>query len=379
MQIDAHYYGTYLLLRALGYSPKDAYTVAYANQYTDDSDESEVIELAGGVPDFNPVRTAHYGLDWKLLKKKNMNLVAQQIWMSFHFLPAGIKGKYPTGPLLTRPGKGPAGALVKRALRWIDGGRPYGLHALGIATHSFLDTYSHQYFSGRRGAENRVTAKPMLSRRLAKDRSLINFLKKEIKEYAEKNFLGINIIPNIGHAEAMHHPDRPFLRWQYYDWKNKPYSASNLDRFMQGVGDLFALIAAHIGLSETQQHKIWHADKNKDGLYDVFAQLFQEDDWNKDDRVKNWCKALPGTGYVRKSEVKYLDYDDKAWLNDAIDFPTALEAGTNHMAKAKAKGNFAEKDFVMFHEAARRQRQYVMNWIKRKGLDTLIETVDQQI
>ncbi|HPQ69575.1 MAG TPA: hypothetical protein PKW95_10640 [bacterium] len=378
MQIDAHYYGMYLLMRALGFTPEQARIAAYANQYTDDSKQSDEIEFSGNTPNFDPVRTAHYGLDLNLIKKKNMNLVAQEIWMSFHFLPAGIKGKYPPSPLLTRPGKGPAKALVKRALKWIGDGRPYGYHALGIAAHSFLDTYSHQFFSGRQGPENGVSTKAMLSFSRAADRSLWKKITNEIEEYLEKKVLGLDVIPNIGHAEAVHFPDRPFLHWQYYDWKGDPYTISNHERFMTAFKDLFAMIAAHLGLSEAQQRAIWHAEQGKYGLYDVYYKLFLEDDWNSDDRMKNWRKVLPKTMFVKKSEAINLVYDDDAWMDEAIQFPSAYEVGMEHMLKAEPKDNFADSNFVQFHIAARMQREYVMDWIKRNNLNKLLSSLSRQ-
>jgi len=65
MQRDLHYYGIGALARAAGFNRDDALTIAYASQYTDDSTESDLIqlELDEGHLKFDPVRTSYAGLE----------------------------------------------------------------------------------------------------------------------------------------------------------------------------------------------------------------------------------------------------------------------------------------------------------------------------
>ncbi|OGT97420.1 MAG: hypothetical protein A2079_01750 [Geobacteraceae bacterium GWC2_48_7] len=55
-----------------------------------------------------------------------------------------------------------------------------GLYRLGVMTHAFVDTWAHQNFIGW---------------------------------FNDFNEIGSNIIPNVGHADAMHHPDWVGHRW----------------------------------------------------------------------------------------------------------------------------------------------------------------------
>ncbi len=61
MEVDFHYYCLAVLARTVGFTKKEALTIAYASQYVDDSTESEPI-MVGDIL-FDSVRTAHYGLD----------------------------------------------------------------------------------------------------------------------------------------------------------------------------------------------------------------------------------------------------------------------------------------------------------------------------
>ena len=86
MQKDFHFYGVAVLARASGFSPKHALTIAYASQYVDDSTESELIKVnaAGNELRFDPVRTAHKGLDLLGALKWSAQMTADQL---FPFLP----------------------------------------------------------------------------------------------------------------------------------------------------------------------------------------------------------------------------------------------------------------------------------------------------
>ncbi|UUC41393.1 hypothetical protein NMZ80_16100 [Clostridioides difficile] len=44
MNLDFHYYGTYLAAKVAGYNDTDAKTIAYAAQYVDESDKSMILD-----------------------------------------------------------------------------------------------------------------------------------------------------------------------------------------------------------------------------------------------------------------------------------------------------------------------------------------------
>ncbi len=49
MDIEFHYYITYIVALKAGYSPHDAYLIAYSSQYSDDN--TEEFEISEGTPD----------------------------------------------------------------------------------------------------------------------------------------------------------------------------------------------------------------------------------------------------------------------------------------------------------------------------------------
>ena len=82
MRIDFHFYTIYALARAVGFSPDNAYVIAYASQYTDDEvNENTVLFENGG--EFEPVITAHRIFDPLAVSERT----CKKVWVPFHFLP----------------------------------------------------------------------------------------------------------------------------------------------------------------------------------------------------------------------------------------------------------------------------------------------------
>ena len=111
MEIDFHYYATYLAAGLAGYDTtapdevtlSDAAKIAYAAQYVDDLDESRVLENDAFIiqsRDFTPVATVQtskqiaaleVGIgEWAPEKLQKL----RQVWSAFHFLP----GNYGDNP-----------------------------------------------------------------------------------------------------------------------------------------------------------------------------------------------------------------------------------------------------------------------------------------
>ncbi len=232
MQQDLHYYGIAFLARAAGFSRSDTEILAYASQYVDDSTEGSPIHVGNYL--FNPIRTAHYSLrayTWGVQSK---------IYIPFHFLPPKprrcnlITADYPNSSL--------AKLLFNRACSEAD--PKQRLFRLGVALHTIADTYSHQGFSGRDHDENRLASCHIKNKKLTRNADLrekVNELTRLVWQRLKRIIRPV--VPTIGHAQAIHTPDIPYLKWSYSYIGDKPLlSRNNPKVFLQACKQIYELL-----------------------------------------------------------------------------------------------------------------------------------------
>ncbi len=226
MQKDFHYYVIRILSEKAGFNSVESQIIAYASQYVDDATEHKPIVLPEKY-DFqhtrlkdnilDPVCTAHKGIQFLNDFK---TLVQMMIYMSFHFLPTEKYSKQKKYSYITTPNSPFANDLINKAKNnFLDkDNKIYNLIALGIALHTYADTWSHQNFSGRFDQ---------------KDNNIDNICLWEEGKWSKISYLNQiknNILPEIGHAEAFSYPDFPFISWKYNKIKEKKeYVRDNLN------------------------------------------------------------------------------------------------------------------------------------------------------
>ncbi len=270
--------------------------IAYASQFVDDNnegqftiDEEEVffperLEANGGY--YYPIMT-------QSLSPKSLDPYVQKyVYVPFHFLPGDnsvtIKGK--KNPLNTTPNSLNAQKVISEALKTKN---PY---RIGIALHTFADTWSHQNFTGLREDWNAVHPWYDVFKAL---------------------------VPNIGHAEAGHAPDIISDTWTDYRTKEK------VDNKKRAFGAVTAIYAAAAG--STGNAPPWTKVK-KD-----FKGFIDETDY--DTRIRNIV------AYLRKNYGETVEkYDQNHWINDALD-----KTGD----EVTMKPNFKTTDWHEFHQAAK--------------------------
>ncbi|HZX29889.1 MAG TPA: DUF6765 family protein [Rhodocyclaceae bacterium] len=269
MDIDFHYYMTKALAVRAGFQDKDAQDIAYANQYVDDGWDviPAVIE---GLPDldfgelklgrdiFDPVTTAHND---ETIKGGALNAAQMNTYIPFHFIPAEeYKGSgdfdYRTQPNdpACQPGTPDyeknqgrrRGSLARQLMEANTAevvaarGNPElftrKLIKLGIASHSFVDTWAHQNFSGRFSfEENNVTE-------MEHQVSGRSIPQKSVTEGMKANLLGTP----IGHARAGHRPDMSHLVWSYRTALGR-VERNNPDEYLRAAKELFHFLAQAAG------------------------------------------------------------------------------------------------------------------------------------
>lgn len=189
MNIDFHYYATYLAARIAGYTVAEAKTIAYAAQYVDVSGENMIDKkLLEGLPETTATiedmgRLLRRDTDWYNVKTRKWKYEEKEIkeseviWRSFHFLPGNIHPKddrkYYSGKrkysksvlgikvfgepeygqeearafsLMCQPDSVLSEKMVNDVQKYKN--QPCYLEMVGIRMHVLADTWAHCYFAG---------------------------------------------------------------------------------------------------------------------------------------------------------------------------------------------------------------------------------------
>lgn len=173
MNIDFHYYGTYVAACLAGYSKDEAQIIAHAAQYVDDSTDGKHRLIAKGENgiDIQPIPTCHEKaeLGWNLITPKGFispsSSDLRKVWVLFHFLPGNykLKEKYQGATsrttwnyddqaewefnLLCLPDSPLSIEMINNIINKHKG-QPYELHLIGVRMHVLADTAAHAYYAG---------------------------------------------------------------------------------------------------------------------------------------------------------------------------------------------------------------------------------------
>lgn len=209
MDIEFHYYMTYLIAAHAGFKPGDALIIAHAAQSVDDN--------------HIPVRLVDINDQvYENRISQTMDIVRPHedalIYPVFHFIPGDpnavtakrVDGK--THLMNTTPDSALANDIIDAA---IDSGC---LYRIGVSAHGFVDTWAHQNFVGQRDDFN----------------SFATTWLQKIKD----NFLA------VGHAHAEHRPDWPALVWQ--DTRLAVPDVDNRARFLDAAERLFEKLTRYV-------------------------------------------------------------------------------------------------------------------------------------
>lgn len=154
--MEFHYYSTAFLAVKAGLSLPQATLVAHASQYVDHHIRPLRVVTDEGTLEAPATQTLSF---WQ-------EGAAEEILAPFHFLPAGLRGAYGPYPSVrrdgrcsawdVRPNSPPARELLVAALRSGD------LVRIGVALHTFSDTWAHQNFSALTEDWNGLGTAPVL-------------------------------------------------------------------------------------------------------------------------------------------------------------------------------------------------------------------------
>lgn len=266
MQIDFHYYMAYALAKEAGLDGKACNVIAHASQFADDNTDRKYgvdyrnFEFLIPFPDriedrgkrFHPIITQAVNLEAKEIETQ------KYVYAAFHFLPVGNVGnenkysiKNQKNPYCTIANSRNAAGLFSEA---VGSGDPY---RIGIAMHTYVDTFSHERFTAFEEDWNKVRG---------------------------------GLLPPIGHAKILHEPDVIS-----HEWKDKRFHkgevVDNRARAMDASKAAFKLL---------NPSGDWNRVKTK------FRKII--DSANSKDRIE----------LIRNEYPQCPEYDRDTWFTEAL-------------------------------------------------------------
>ncbi len=305
MEKDFHYFIIYSIAKITQF--KHADIIAYSSQFVDDNNEGQ-FDIDGEISLFPEKIKANGGYYYPImtqsLSPKSLNPYVQKyVYVPFHFLPGDntvtINGK--KNKLNTTPNSTNSKILLQNAL---DSGNPY---QIGIALHTYADTWSHQNFTGMQEGWNSV--------------------------YPWYNVFK-SIVPNIGHAEAGHSPDIISETWTDNRTKEK---IVNRARALEAVGETYKALR-----KITNKGPMWGAIKPE------FRNVINADDY--DDRKQKINKLLKS-----KKLGEVPTYDKNTWIDAALD---------KQQNETVMHPGFEATNWYEFHQAAKAHFATVLDLTK---------------
>lgn len=356
MNMDFHYYATYLAARVAGYEKEEAKTIAYAAQYVDESEEGMIDKkLLPGLSETTPTIE-----NMGTLLKRNMDLVGEEkqiresegIWRSFHFLPGNIheedekqvytgERKYTRTILgmhvLGTPEYGkeearafslmcqPNSVLSEKMVNDVRKYRkqPYYLELLGIRMHVLADTWAHRYFAGTPSwwvneAPQDVYYMPggeEMKYSLLKDFSITDFN----KYMADNYFLSTPPMPSfrsfsyLGHGRMGAVPDVPFMHYRYKPkWSNAEVEKNNPEEFLLAFRQL--VYAMNCIKEQFYYERNVYADIGRELEADLNT-VFENAQYKASKAAELW-KPLIEKFYPGESAF-LSDFNKEAWKTEA--------------------------------------------------------------
>jgi hypothetical protein len=364
MQQDIHYYAIGVLAKAAGFSQQDALTIAYASQYVDNATEGDVIKVKSNDVeyDFEPARTAYDPLRLNQGLQSSGWSAQKRVWIPFHFLPPRpFDPARPKFSYVTEPDSPLSKMLLERAAS--EPREKRRLCRIGVALHTYADTFSHQRFSGRKSQhENDVETI-----------CLWNEEKGDYDKLKIENIL-LDALPWVGHAEAGVFPDLTYLKWKYNSRQSsEPVERDNTATFLtasKAIYDWLCTIApgppvldweGEEGLG-ARVHKVLIDQKYTPGSIHLAALLgyrrYHELDLKK--RCENWQNEFSSMFDPPES----FSYDPKEWRENALEGDTDWEdwdsKDWSQMTFSIDTNTFWDSLWVHFHRAVLLQRHFVL-------------------
>ena len=325
MNAEFHYYSVYFLCLRAGLGERRCCDIAFASQYVDNAIFSYEVDDGGFA--YTTLVTQNY-IFWD-------EETLRGIYLPFHFIPGereaasrervdGAASNWtvtPDSPL--------AKELLVAAFRTGDDFR------IGIALHSYADTWAHQHFSGR--VENCNALDPS------------------------------SPLPPAGHLQALRSPDDAAGRWTDPRLRAELSRIDNGERFRQAAKKIYRYLRTfqRLGFEE------------EDLVLDELSAAWKAYPGDMQARLAGFTVDLEVPPYDRRdylsragilderSEEQGAGYDKLEWLRGEI----ARRSGSGSGAKqVSSHGRFRGSEIHRWNEAARAHRVLASSLLAARGL-----------
>lgn len=349
MQKDFHYCLIKLLAQKTGFSEEDAQIIAYASQYTDDAVEHLPLRISK-LPDlsikgrinedfFDPICTAHRGIQYLTGIFKD---VQRKVYIPFHFLPPFIYEGETQYNYCCVPNGSFAQILINQASDKLQTSkkekRILKLIKLGLALHTYADNWSHQRFSGRRSSKDNDVERIQIA------------MNGKFERLPYLDQLKLNIIPDVGHAEALNFPDLSHFKWKYeHDESGFEYERNNTTIFLEAAQSIFISLCGINNISG-----------NWKSLVDKIKECFSVNSDSMKTKFKKYKDLFPEV----KFEYHENDWRNQALIGDSFDWSNFEDDDYKNFSY-EYRGDLK---WFLFHKAAYEQRLFVINNIRENLL-----------
>lgn len=313
MNIEFHYYVIHWLCTNAGMDEATAKTIAYSSQFVDHNIISYTIRTETGTLRTAP--TQNYGF-WN-------ESFPREVYIPYHFFPgngrtaAERRADGRTNPMCCTANSPPVKELLVTALKTRN---PY---RVGIALHTYADSWAHQNFSGLREDWNTVDPS--------------------------------SIIPPIGHAHVMKKPDVPGLKWTDPRLASSERSIDNRERMLGAARMIYKYLRTYNRLPFDDVDLIlWKLDellgppgheKQSDERISDFIIDGNMERYHRSEWLSEAVELIEDPG----DERMFKGYDKVLWLKDAVLYRSSLVA----RKPVRALPGFKDSDFAHWLNAAR--------------------------
>ncbi|WP_196594906.1 DUF6765 family protein [Pectinatus sottacetonis] len=303
MDIDFHFAVIYILSRWAGFTGKEAKIIATSSQLVDDNVNHNIssVNKSYELCDFG-IRRFSGHRNWENLSETGN----KNVWIPFHFLP-GLEGKTMAEKLICKKDSILSNELIQKIYQRLA---KTNLCRIGIILHVYADTWAHQEFSGITSCLNVVT-----------DINIINADNKLSENWKSNTADFFTNLKPLGHASAIHWPDRPYAYWQSH--QKFFYGRKNWQEFQEAIAEIYKALSLY------NRQKSYSLEYDKMNKLSYCLQTIK--DKNCYIRNNKWLKLINNNyfAFEKFSLVdRTLNYDKNFIINNKeykIDFYSAIQ------------------------------------------------------
>lgn len=315
LNLEFHYYILFIICREAGFDENQSRIISYSSQLVDNTLAGVRIDTEKGL--YKSIPTQNYGF-WD-------DYFPANVYLPFHFFPGDMdyeKAKRVDGrknPFNTTPGSSNAKKLLVSALKTRN------LYRVGIALHTFADTWAHQNFTAFDDPWNRLDEGSM--------------------------------IPSIGHAQALTNPDRINRRWRDPRLMEPFAEVDNFERYLLAARQIYKYLATYnkkpFDDYEVVVEKIkWLCEDAIKSSSEVKPRLYHyiiEEDIPEYNKYEWQHEAIFNHEVEPDDQDGLVGYDKISWFKDAFLYRTTLWP----KPVFRARENFYESHYYYWNEAAK--------------------------